>query len=149
MTVAEVRKAMPGIRFARTVYGDGVAAIELRRGEDLEMMLYAGEEDPEKPIDEKARIEMIDVWGPSYKTAEGVHAGMRLSEVEKKYGKLTKLTRSEIESHEYAEFARQPAGLQFRAGLPDMGLAGTYAEGKQETKVYSRSAVVTQIEIYK
>lgn len=149
MTVAQARKAMPGVKFARTIGSDGVALIELTRGEAPELMLYAGEADPEKPIDEKAKIEMISVWGPTYQTVEGVHPGMRLGEVEKKYGKLIKITKSEIESHEYAEFTRQPAGLQFRIGLPEIGLVGTYSEGSQETRVYARSAVVTSIEIYK
>ena len=149
MTVAQARKAMPGVKFARTTGGDGVALIELKRGETSELMLYAGEADPEGPTDEKAKIEMISVWAPTYQTVEGVHPGMRLDEVEKKYGKLIKITKSEIESHEYAEFTRQPAGLQFRVGLPDIGLAGTYSQGSEETKVYARSAVVTSIEIYK
>jgi hypothetical protein len=73
---------------------------------------------------------------------------MPLREVEKKYGKLINIGMSEIESREYAEFARQPAGLLFQAGLPDIGIAGKYPEGKRETTVYAPSAIVTNIEIY-
>ena len=148
MTIAEARKAMPGVAFARTMDGDGVALVELKRGEKLEMMLYGGEADPQSPIDENAKVEVIIVWGPAYKTAEGVHPGMPLSEVEKKYGKVVKIRMSEIESREYAEFERQPAGLQFRTGLPEVGIVGTYPQGSLETKVFSPSAVVSQIEIY-
>ena len=147
MTVAQARKAMPGVRFARTTDGEGMALIELKRGKTLEIILYAGEENAEKPISEKAKIEMISIFGPSYRTAEGVYPGMPLKEVEKVYGKLVRLTMSEIESREYAEFAHEPAGLSFRAGLPEIGIAGIYQEGSRETKSYQPSAVVTQVEI--
>jgi hypothetical protein len=73
---------------------------------------------------------------------------MPLKEVEKIYGKLTGITQSEIEMREYAEFSKKPAGLAFKVGLPEIGIAGKYAEGKRETKSYFPSAVVTDIEIH-
>ncbi len=148
MTVAQARKALPKLKFARTMDGEGMALIEVKNGETLEMILYAGEENPESPINEQAKIEFISVFGETYKTAEGIHPGMPLREVEKRYGKLISITMSEIESREYVEFSRPPAGLSFRAGLPEIGVAGVYPEGKRETKTYVPSSVVSIIEIY-
>lgn len=121
MTVAEARKALPGRTLARTTDGEGVALIEVKEGQTLEMLLYAGEENAESPVDEQARIELINVYDSRYQTAESVHPGMPVSEIEAKYGKLTRIVTSEIESREYAEFPKAPAGLSFQVGLPEDG----------------------------
>jgi hypothetical protein len=94
MTVAQVRKALPQARLARTTEGDGIAMIEVKQGTAVEMVLYAGEADPEGPIAERARVEVIAVLGETYSTAEGAHPGMLLRDVEKIYGKLVKITLS-------------------------------------------------------
>jgi hypothetical protein len=86
------------------------------------------------------------VFGETYRTAEGIHVGMPLSEAEKQYGKITDM--SEMESREYAHFANPPAGLSFRVGLPDIGIAGIYPEGKRETKDYAPTAIVNIIEVF-
>jgi hypothetical protein len=148
MTVAQVRKALPKLKLARTMDGDGVALIEAKRGDSTEMLLYAGEENPESPINERAKVEVIKVFGKAYRTPEGVHPGMPLKDAEKSYGKVRKIEISEIEWREYAKFTRHPEGLQFQIGLPDMGRVGKYPEGKLETTVYSPSAVVTNIDVY-
>lgn len=147
MTVAQVREALPQAELSRTVEGDGIAMIEVRQGSAVEMVLYAGEADPESPIAEQARVEVISVLGSRFRTADGVHPGMRLRDVEKIYGKLVKITLSEIESHEHALLARQPAGLSFKIELPEIGLAGKYPPGRSETRVYAPSAVVRRIEV--
>jgi hypothetical protein len=147
MTVAQARKALPKQKFSRTADGEGLALIEVKSGETLEMILYAGEDNAESPINEKARVQAISVFGERYMTAEGVHPGMPLRDVEKKYGKLTGISMSEIEMREYAEFSKKPASMLLKVGLPEIGIAGKYAEGKRETKTYFPSAVVTDIEI--
>ena len=147
MTVAQVRKALPQARLARTTEGDGIAMIEVKQGTAVEMVLYAGEVDPEGPIAERARVEVISVLGGNFSTDEGVHPGMLLRDVERIYGKLVKLTRSDIESHEHAVLARHPAGLSFKVELPEIGLAGKYPPGRSETRVYAPSAVVRRIEV--
>ena len=149
MTVAQARKALPKQKFARTADGEGLALIEVKSGETVEMILYAGEDNSESPINEQAKVQVISVFGEKYRTAEGVHPGMPLREVEKRYGKLTGINMSEIEMREYAEFSRKPAGLLLKIGLPEIGVAGKYAEDKRETKTYFPSAVVTAIEISK
>ena len=147
MTVAEVRQALPKLQLGRTEDGDGLALIEVKNNEALEMTLYAGETNAKGPIDEQARVQLISVFGETYKTAEGVHVGMPLSEAEKRYGKITGIDMSEMESREYAHFSNPPAGLSFRVGLPEIGIAGIYPEGKRETKDYAPSAIVNIIEV--
>jgi len=147
MTIAQARKILPKQKFSRTTDGEGLALIEVKNGQALEMILYAGEDSSESPINDQAKVQAIFVLGEKYMTAEGVHPGMLLSEVEKKYGKLTEIIMSEIESREYAEFSKKPASLLLRVGLPEIGIAGKYAEGKRETKAYVPSAVVKNIEI--
>ncbi len=120
--------------------------IAVKQGEVELMTLYANEEDREKPINENAKIENIEVWDSQFKTAEGVHAKMKLSEVEKIYGKVTKIIKSEIESREFAEFANQPKGLLFRLEAPESD-AGIYSEGQRETKRYSPNATILSITV--
>lgn len=146
MSVAEARKALNGMKFERTSDGDGVALIAVNRGKDTVMTLYAGEEDNSSPINETAIVEFIEVWGKDFKTAEGIHAGMKIVEVEKKYGKVKEIMLSEIESREFADFANQPKGLQFRVMSED-GMAGAYKEGESKTLQYTPNAYLSSIQV--
>jgi hypothetical protein len=146
MTIAQARKAMSGARFARTSDGEGLALVSVGNGDDTYMTLYAGEEDSDAPIDENAKIEYIEVWHSRFKTADGVHVKMKVSEVEAIYGKVTNIIRSEIESREYADFTRGPKGLTFRLSAVD-NEAGVYPKDKSETKKYNTSAYVMSISI--
>ena len=114
MTLDEARRALPGARVARTSDGDGVALVEVTLGEGASMVLYAGEEDPEGPVDYARTIEHIETFSPAFQTAEGVGPGSLVTDVERVYGSVGKITLSEIESREYIEFERQPPGLLFR-----------------------------------
>ncbi len=143
MTIAEARKAMSDAEFSRTSDGDGVALISVKRGDVQLMTLYANEEDREKPINEDSRIVNIEVWDSQFQTAEGVHPKMKLSEVEKIYGKVTKIIKSEIESREFAECTNQPKGLLFRLESGD----GIYPEGQRETKRYAPQAAILSITV--
>ncbi|HEX6729678.1 MAG TPA: hypothetical protein VF074_06695 [Pyrinomonadaceae bacterium] len=146
MTVARVRKALPGYKLSRTSDGEGLALIAVeRRGKTL-LTLYAGELDPNRRINDRAVIEHIEAIDASYRTSAGVHTRMSLREVEKRYGKLKEITLSEIESREYASFDKQPAGIHLRV-MSDSGAAGTYAEGKNSTKQYAPNAYVFSISI--
>ena len=67
MTVAQARKALKGFNLRRVSDGDGVALIQVRKnGKDV-MHLFAGEENPEAKINEKAKIEFIEVFDGTYK----------------------------------------------------------------------------------
>lgn len=147
MTIAEARKAMKGFNFERTSDGEGVALIGINKdGSEYIMTLYAGEEDSEAKIDENAKIEFIEVWFANYKTAAGVHPRMNVSDVEKKYGKVKEIMLSEIESREFADFANQPKGLQFRL-MSDNAMAGVYLKGKNKTMKYSPDAYLLSIQV--
>jgi hypothetical protein len=146
MTVARVRKALPGYILSRTSDGEGIALIAVeRRGKTL-MTLYAGEPDPTRRINERAVIEHIEALDAYYRTSAGVHPRMSLSEAEKKYGKVKEIMVSEIESREYVTFERQPAGIQLRV-MNDSGMAGVYAEGENRTKRYAPTAYVLSISV--
>jgi hypothetical protein len=146
MTVSEARKALSGFTLHRTSDGEGLALIAVRRGKQTVMTFYAGEENPKARINEKAKIEFIEVWDASYKTAGGVHPKMQLSEVEKKYGKFTEITMSEIEAREYASFANMPKGITLRA-IGQSGMAGIYPDNDRRATRYDPSAYLFSISI--
>ncbi|MBX3296090.1 MAG: hypothetical protein KF762_10305 [Acidobacteria bacterium] len=146
MTVAEVRKAVAPLKLERTSDGEGIALIAVKSGEEIVMTIFAGEEDRDARIDEKAKVEYIMVWDKSYRTAAGVHPGMTVAEAEKIYGKVKQIIRSEIESREYVTFTNHPAGIEMRIlGKDDM--AGVYAQGTSRTNKYSADAYIFTIDI--
>lgn len=126
MTVAAARKALKGHILKRAADAEGVALIAVLNGKKTVMTLYAGEEDPAAPIREKAVIELIEVTDARYATRAGVHPGMLLTEVERHYGKVKRITKSEIESREYAEFRASPPGMDFRVQGKSGAEAGVY-----------------------
>lgn len=148
MTVAEARKVMPKATFTRLSDGEGIALIGVLQNKDVLMTLYAGEEDNESAIDENAKIEFIEVWNSDYKTADGVHPNMKLSDAEKKYGKVKEIMMSEIESREYAAFSKHPKELNFRLSAKN-SMAGVYTDGKMKTSKYSPDAYISSIHIRK
>jgi hypothetical protein len=110
------------------------------------MTLYAGEEDRDAKINETAIIEFIEVWSKNFQTAEGVRPAMKVAEVEKKYGKVKEIMISEIESREFATFANQPEGIQFRL-LSEDSTAGNYAKGESKTTRYAPNAYLFSIQV--
>jgi hypothetical protein len=146
MTVARVRKALPGYKLGRTSDGEGIALIAVERRSKTLMTLYAGEPDPNRRINERAVVEHIEALDASYRTSAGVHPTMSLREVEKRYGKLKEIMLSEIESREYASFDKQPDGIHLRV-MSDNGMAGVYAEGQNRTTRYAPTAYVYSISI--
>jgi len=99
-----------------------------------------GETDPEAPIQWNARISHMQTFHSSYHTAEGIHPGSRIKDVEKIYGSVEGISRSEIESREYIQFSRQPPGLTFR-----LNYSGLYPPNSNETKVFSPNAEILGI----
>ncbi|MEZ5343939.1 MAG: hypothetical protein R2681_00145 [Pyrinomonadaceae bacterium] len=146
MTVAEVRQTLKPIILSRTSDGDGAALIEVKRGEEILMNLYAGEEDSEAPVDDKAVVEFIETWNPDFRTSEGIRPRTKLSELEKQYGAVKEIIISEIEAREFADFERQPDGIQFRA-MNDFGMAGIYEKDEMTTTKYDPAAFVGSIQV--
>lgn len=148
MTVAQARRALPAMKLKRTTDGEGLALIEVTEGKTSVMTLYAGEENPERPIKEGAKIEYITVHDSRYAMPDGTHPGMPLRDAEKKYGKILRIYRSEMEMREYADFPKPPSGFTLQLGTAaDSGEAGAYAEGTSEAKRYTPRAIVLNISI--
>lgn len=147
MTVAELRRAAAPMSLSRSSDGEGVALIALKKGNQEMIILYAGEADPSQKIDESALIESIQAWSPCYKTPEGVHVSMPLKDVEKLYGKLKLIQRSEIESREYATFSKQPKGITIRVSGKNGRTAGLYVNNSNKAMSYSKEAYIMSISI--
>ena len=141
MTVSQARRAMRGFRFVRATDGEGIALIEIKRGNRVHMTVYAGEFDVDKPIDGNGKIEFIEVWDSRYKTANGVYPRMQVRSVERRFGKLVSIMLSEIEAREFGRFTNQPKGIDFRLQNRS-GMAGIYPKGQSTTTRYSPTAYV-------
>jgi len=146
MTVAQARRALGGLTLSRTSDGEGIALIAVKRGKQTIMTLYADEQNPRSRINERAKIEFIEVWDARYYTPDGVHPKMPLREVEQKYGQLKEIRLSEIEAREFATLATQPVGIQLRV-TNDTGMAGIYNEGENTTTRYAPSTYLKSISI--
>ena len=150
MTVAQARRVLPGMTLRRTTTGDGVALISVEQRRKPVMALYAGEADPQSRINEQARIELIQAQDTRYSTAAGVHPGMRLSQVERRYGKVREIRMSEIEMDEFATFSRAPRGFTFEVGAAN-GFAGRYRSSSPgpgaTTRAYVPSARLLSIHV--
>ncbi|MCB1025501.1 MAG: hypothetical protein KDB79_13985 [Acidobacteria bacterium] len=144
MTVGEARNAMRGFTFSRVSDGEGIALIEVKRRNQTQMRLYAGEFDPKAAINNSSRIEFIEVWSSNYRTAEGVYPRMRIAQAERKYGKILSIMLSEIESREFARFTNQPKGVDFRIAGRNRR-AGIYPSGSTVTTRYSPTAYLSSI----
>ncbi len=145
MTIAQARNSLKGYKLKRTSDGEGIALVGVSRNGKM-MMLQAGEENPDAPVNEKARIEFIEVWDTNYKTANGIHPQMLVKSAEKKLGKVTKVITSEIEQREFATFTKKPKGLEFRVEGKDNS-AGVYPKGKREGTKTTTGAYIVSISV--
>ncbi|MCY7375151.1 MAG: hypothetical protein LH472_04175 [Pyrinomonadaceae bacterium] len=151
MTVAQARKALKGFNLRRVSDGDGVALIQVRKnGKDV-IHLFAGEEDPDAKINEKAKIEFIEVFDANYKTADGISPEMLVKNAEKILGKVERVFTSEIEGREFVVFRKKPKGLSFRADVNretgEYMDAGIYRNGEREGVRCVPTAYVLSIQI--
>ena len=106
MTIAQARTAMPAANFSAIQDADHMDMFRVSSAGNRIMDLYV---DIDEPRRDRAKIELIRVFDSSCATAESVHPGTPLAAVEKQYGKLLRLERTETESREYAEFEKAPS----------------------------------------
>lgn len=139
MTIAQARNALPGTTFQPTEDADHMAISRVFRGETRLMDLYV---DIDEPRRDRAKIELIRVYDTACATAEGVHPGTLLADVEKQYGKLLRIARTEVESREYAQFEKAPSWIDIECGK---GQAGVYAKGKRCASAYAPAAKVRSL----
>lgn len=147
MTVSQARAALKGYKLKRTSDGEGVSLIEVSRSGKALMNLFAGEADSGAAINERAKIEFIEVFDANYKTADGVHPQMTVRAAEGKLGKLKKIEVSEIEQREFATFTKKPRNLTFLIRGAEGDYAGVYAEGKRESTKTSAAARIYSISV--
>lgn len=142
MTLDEARRALPAAKFERTSDGDGAVLVEVGLAPDASVILYAEEDDPAAPIDWSKRIKAIETFSPAFHTAEGVHPGSLVMEVERVFGKVKEIAKSEIESREFIVFEKQPAGLTFR-----LDYTGIFSANSRNTTQFHSGARIHSIAV--
>lgn len=90
-------------------------------------------------INYAAKVRVIMIHSPKYKTKEGVHVGMQLADAEKKLGKIESIYTREPTFEQYATFTNMPTKIEFRVS------GGILEEGKRKTQRYSPDARITMI----
>jgi len=140
MTLSAAKEAMPSASFVRSSDGEGVALIDVKVDAGNLMTLYAGEEDPASAVDSTRVIESMETFNPECATADGVHPGSLLTDAQKVLGEVTNISKSEIESREFVQFARQPAGFTFR-----LDYTGIFAGDSTETRAFKPGARIFSI----
>lgn len=142
VSLDEAQRRMPQATFTRTSDGEGVALVDVAVDGASLAVLYAGEEDSEKPVDLTRPIEVLETFNPTCATAEGIHPGSTVEAAEAAYGTVGSISRSEIESREYIHFEHPPTGLQFR-----LDYSGEFAEGESETRRHAPGAKIFSISV--
>lgn len=133
--VSEIKKVLPNATLKRAFDAEGIALISVRvKGKEL-MQVYAGEDDPDSKINLSKKIEFIETFNPSCKTADGMGAGVLTSVAAKKWGGVKHITKSEIESREYIEFKRPPKRWTVR-----IDYSGIYKAGANTTTQYKKNS---------
>jgi hypothetical protein len=139
-TMTEARRAMPGAKFERTSDGDGAALVEVSFGTDTSVTISADEDDPEAPINWSKPVIAIETFSPTCHTVGGVRPSSLVVDVEKVFGPVKQIVKSEIESREYITFERQPAALTLR-----LDYTGEFPEGSRQTQRFSAGAKIYSI----
>jgi hypothetical protein len=142
MTLDEARRALPTATFARTSDGDGLALVEVTLAEGESVNLWADEPDPDSAIAWSNRIRWIETFSPAFRTAEGVHPGALVTDVEAVYGRISSIDKSDIESREFIRFESQPPYLTLR-----LDYTGVFPEGSRTTKEFRPGATILSISI--
>lgn len=137
MTLDQVAKTWPGVSFHRTSDGDGLALVEIRAPLERVMIAFSDEEDVNAPVARNRKIIFLETFDPLMATAEGVHPGSPVEEVEKVYGRRQRVTLSEIESRQFIEFANQPSWLTLR-----LDYTGIFEEGQRKTTQVEANAKI-------
>ena len=146
MTTKQVKQKFPKAKIKRISDGEGIALISILLQPKVEIWAHANEDDPEKPINFNKKITWLSSSSPACKTATGVHTGMKLAEVEKRYGKFIRIQRSEIEAREFAYFQKQPQWVEIQVESGS-GVFPENAELAATTRRYTKNAVVEQLSI--
>ncbi len=138
MSVAQIREAVKPLVLDQGIKGfEGDVIFSVKEGENSIITFN----------EYYQKITEIEIFAPRYQTKEGIHVDMLLTEVEKKFGKVTELSIDEQnEDLEYVKFAKSPENLRFRATIKDKGKrAGIYAPDQPVTTKFQDKAVLKTI----
>jgi hypothetical protein len=133
MTMTQARAALTGATFKPAEDRDQLAIVIVTRAGKRILDLYPDQ-------DNRSKLEMIRVYDPACSTAEGVHPGMTLRDVEKQFGKLERVAMYEGEPNERARFSKTPSWLEIESRD-----AGIYVQGKRCTDRFKDSATVQSL----
>jgi hypothetical protein len=133
MTMTQARAALAGATLKPAEDHDQLAMFIATRAGKRVMDLYPDQ-------DNRSKLEMIRVYDPACSTAEGVHPGMPLRDVEKQFGKLTRVAMYEGQPNERAEFSKTPSWLEIESRN-----AGIYPQGKRCTDRFKDSATIESL----
>jgi hypothetical protein len=140
MTLDEARRALPTATFTRASDGDGLALVEVTLAEGESINVWADEAYPDSAIAWSNRIRWIETFSPAFHTAEGVHPGALVTDVEAVYGGTRSVEKSDIESREFISFESQPSYLTLR-----LDYTGLFPEGSQTTNEVRPGAKILSI----
>jgi hypothetical protein len=140
-TLDEARRAVPNASFTRESDGEGVILVGVTVAPDTGMILYADEEDADS-IEWAKRLQNIETFSPAFHTAEGVHPGSLVADVEHIYGKVKVILVSEIESRQYVVFEKQPRKMTFR-----LDYTGEFRDDSRTTTKYQSGAKILSIAV--
>lgn len=110
--VGQARKFLKGTSFLR-VEGEGMEIVDVQLNQKTLMYFYLEPNEDDAPANESTNIESIEVVDSRYRTSEGIHCGMKTSEVEKIYGKMRELVVNDYDESENMTFSDQPENYQF------------------------------------
>jgi ketosteroid isomerase-like protein len=142
MRLDEARRAEPAARFERASDGDGAALVTVVFGAGDELVLWADEDDPDRPIDWSRPIVTITTFSTTFHTRDGIHPGSLVADVVSTLGPVIEIAVSEIESREFVTFERQPAWLTFR-----LNHTGRFVAGAPRTRQFEPGARILGVEI--
>ena len=142
MTIAGAMAMYPAAKFVRTSDGDGVALVAMLVDNEELMQLFANEQNPDAAIDPARKIVFIETFNPRCRTGDGLYPGLAVARAEQIAGKTVRITRSEIESREYIQFANHPVGITLR-----IDYSGICAPGASATTQYQKGAKLFSLAI--
>ena len=142
----QVRQKFPKAKFKRESDAEGVVFVNITLSKDVTVSADLDDDDPDAPLRLNKKIIWLGTSSPTCRTASGIRPGMKIQDAEAKLGKLKRITMSEIEMREAAEFTRMPEQMMFRV---ESG-AGIYAnQGKipNQTRRYRKNSGIETISV--
>jgi hypothetical protein len=142
ITLDSARRAFRAATFSRTTDGDGLPLVEVARANTSLMILDAGEDDAEAPVDWNRKIEGIETFSPLCRQSDGIGPETLVTETVRILGPVQRIVLGEMESRQFIEFERQPAGVTLR-----LDYTGRFEEGARETTRYAPGAKILSVTV--